>query len=315
MENNSNPSVCILLCTYNGEQYLYQQIESILQQEFTNWVICASDDGSVDSTKSILQKYQNRIGNDKFHIFDGPKRGYPHNFKFAATALKQYFDYYAFSDQDDIWLPHKQNQATKALIGRQNTSDLAATPMLYASVTNIVDSNNQFLRYSNIRRSPSFTHSLVENISGGNTMVFNRSLWKLFVSLPDHLDLISHDWTMYQLVTGAGGIVHYDTTPSINYRQHDDNKLGTKFSFKGKSDRLVRFFKLTYKREIDININALMTQVKHFTPSNQVSLKQFQAFRQGGIVQRLRYMFNTKFIRTSMIENLILKLGNLFRLM
>ena len=44
--------------------------------------------------------------------------------------------------------------------------------------------------------------------------------------------LISHDQTVYQLVTGTGGIVHYDTTPSINYRQHDDNKLGTKFSFK-----------------------------------------------------------------------------------
>lgn len=315
MDNTSNPNVCILLCTYNGEQYLDQQIESIMQQEFTNWVICASDDGSVDSTKSILEKYQNLIGNDKFHIFDGPKRGYPYNFKFAATALKQIFDYYAFSDQDDIWLPHKLDQATKALLGGQNADDLASTPMLYASVTNIVDVNNQFLRYSTIRRTPSFAHSLVENISGGNTMVFNRALWELFIGLPDHLDLISHDWTVYQLVAGAGGIVHYDTTPSINYRQHDDNKLGTKFSFKGKVDRLFRFLNLTYKREIDININVLLTQVKHFAPSNQVLLKRFQAFRQGGIVQRLRYILNAEFIRTSMIENLILKLGNLFKLM
>jgi glycosyltransferase involved in cell wall biosynthesis len=122
MENISNPDVCILLCTYNGEKYLDQQIESIMQQDFTNWVICASDDGSVDSTKSILEKYQNLIGKDKFHIFDGPKRGYPHNFKFAATALKQPYDYYAFSDQDDIWLPHKLDRANKALVGRQNAN-------------------------------------------------------------------------------------------------------------------------------------------------------------------------------------------------
>jgi glycosyltransferase involved in cell wall biosynthesis len=315
MENSLNPRVCILLCTYNGERYLNQQIESIMQQEFSNWVICASDDGSVDSTKSILKKYQDRIGKDKFHIFDGPKRGYPYNFKFAATALKQHFDYYAFCDQDDIWLPHKLDVGTKALTSLQNASYVTSMPMLYASVTNIVDGNNLFLRCSSIRRAPSFAHSLVENISGGNTMVFNRALWELFIGLPNHLELISHDWMAYQLVAGAGGIVHYDTTPSINYRQHSDNKLGTKFSLKGKVDRLFRFLKLEYKREIDINIGALITQVKYFTPSNQVLLRRFKAFRQGGIVRRLLYMIDTQFIRTSFIENLILKFGNLFKLM
>lgn len=315
MENNSNPTICILLCTYNGEKYLGQQIESIMLQEFTNWIICASDDGSVDRTKSILEKYQKIIGQDKFHIFDGPKRGYPHNFKFAATALNQDFDFYAFSDQDDIWLPHKLNMAIKTLIVRHNARDLEAKPMLYASVTNIVDENNQFWRCSAIRRSPDFAHSLVENISGGNTMVFNRSLWELFIGLPDHLDLVSHDWTVYQLVTGAGGIVHYDTTPSINYRQHDKNKLGTKFSFKGKVVRVLQFLNLSYKQEININLDALMTQEKHFTQSSQVLLRRFQTFRNGGIVQRLRFMLNSEFNRTSMIENLILKFGNLFKLM
>jgi len=315
MGNSLNPSVCILLCTHNGEQYLDQQIESIMQQKFTNWVICASDDGSVDGTKSILKKYQNRIGKDKFHIFDGPKRGYPHNFKFAATALKQHFDFYAFSDQDDIWLPHKLDLATKVLMGGQNAGDLPSTPMLYASVTNIVDKTNQFLRRSTIRRSPSFAHSLVENISGGNTMVFNRTLWELFTGLPDQIDLTAHDWTVYQLVSGAGGIVHYDTQPSINYRQHDHNQLGTKFSLRGKADRLFRFFNLTYKREIDININALITQEKYITPFHQNALKQFQAFRQGSMVYRLRFIFNSKFIRTSFLENMILKLGNVFGFM
>ena len=177
----------ILLCTYNGEKYIGQQIESIMQQDFTNWIICASDDGSVDDTKTILEKYQKIIGQDKFHIFDGPKKGYPHNFKFAATALNQDFDFYAFSDQDDIWLPHKLNKATRALIERHNASELLSMPMLYASVTNIVDCNNKICDIPPFD-TPSFAHSLVENLSGGNTTVFNRALWKLFVGLPDQQD-------------------------------------------------------------------------------------------------------------------------------
>lgn len=313
-ENHLKPSVCILLCTYNGENYLNEQITSIIKQEYSNWVICASDDGSTDKTKTILKKYQKSIGKDKFFIFEGPKKGFAKNFKFVASVLNKEFDYYAFCDQDDVWLPHKLHNAVNKLL-TINTQENQSKPILYASITNIVDRNNKFLRRSIIRRSPSFSHSLVENISGGNTMVINKYLRKLFIDLPDNIDLVSHDWTIYQLVTGLEGIIYYDKFPTINYRQHDNNQAGTKFTIIGKLSRLVRFFNYSFKRDIDTNLNIIMLNYELLSSQNKNALIKFQSYRSGDISQRFKYFFNEDFIRTNKLENMILKFGNLFKLM
>ncbi|KLV91750.1 hypothetical protein SK41_02122 [Klebsiella aerogenes] len=59
---NINDKIAVLLCTYNGEKYLKEQIDSIINQTYKNWVIYVSDDGSTDGTIAILEEYQRKLG-------------------------------------------------------------------------------------------------------------------------------------------------------------------------------------------------------------------------------------------------------------
>ena len=97
------PYVAVLMSTWNGEKYLQAQIDSILKQEGVQVKLIVRDDGSSDATAAILEEYQ-QAGKLSWHA--GKNLGYTASFmelcKNAPSA-----DYYAFSDQDDIWLPEK----------------------------------------------------------------------------------------------------------------------------------------------------------------------------------------------------------------
>src|SRR5262245_17410408 len=87
-------SVTILLCTFNGERFLAQQLASIELQTFKNWILIASDDGSSDQTKSILHAFRTSFTPGKVKIIDGPRRGAPANFLFLACGRNLASDYY-----------------------------------------------------------------------------------------------------------------------------------------------------------------------------------------------------------------------------
>src|SRR5262252_3759523 len=93
-------TVTILLCTLNGERFLAQQLASLERQTFANWKLLASDDGSSDHTRSMLQAFRASCEPGQVKIIDGPRRGAPANFLFLACAKQPASEYYAFCDQD-----------------------------------------------------------------------------------------------------------------------------------------------------------------------------------------------------------------------
>lgn len=99
--------VAILLATYNGERFLAAQLESLVHQTHQNWFLIASDDGSSDGTIKILKHYQERWPQGKLIIRRGPQGGYCKNFLTLACDKSVLADFYAFCDQDDVWLPEK----------------------------------------------------------------------------------------------------------------------------------------------------------------------------------------------------------------
>src|SRR5260370_17271178 len=99
----TRPSVTILLCTLNGERFLPEQLASLERQTFENWRLIASDDGSSDRTKPILQAFSRSFERGRIEITDGPRRGAPANFLFLAGRKDLTSEYYAFSDQVDVW--------------------------------------------------------------------------------------------------------------------------------------------------------------------------------------------------------------------
>ena len=94
--------VAVLMSTYNGEKYIRDQIDSILSQIKVNVTLFIRDDGSTDSTVKIITQYTEKYSNIKFWV--GENIGVGNSFMQLLYSLTDEFDYYAFSDQDDIWL-------------------------------------------------------------------------------------------------------------------------------------------------------------------------------------------------------------------
>ncbi len=296
-----NPSVTILLSTYNGAPYLKQQLDSIVQQEAVNIEMTASDDGSTDDTLKILETYNIRA-------LRGPQKGFAANFLSLLKRIEQKSEYYAFSDQDDVWETHKLKRAIKRL-----QSIDAKTPALYCARTALVDEAlNPIGQSPHFKKPPSFLNALVQNIGGGNTMVFNQAACALLAQTPDDHTLFAHDWWAYLLITGAGGIVIYDEVPSMYYRQHQKNLLGNNMSFKARLKRVRMLFEGGLKGWITSNNHALL-QLKHvLTPENQKILEAFEANRTRFVVPRFIRMLMLGIHRQTRLTQFGLLLGTLF---
>ena len=100
----TEPLIAILMCTYNGERFIAEQIDSFLNQTHKNIALWVSDDGSTDGTMIILKKYQEKFPKGRFKIINGPGKGFVMNFLSLICHKDVKADYYAFSDQDDICL-------------------------------------------------------------------------------------------------------------------------------------------------------------------------------------------------------------------
>ena len=109
------PLVAILMAVYNGAEFLPEQLNSLASQTYENWRLWVSDDGSADSTLDILHRYQESWGAEKLRLLAGPRRGFQANFLKLTAQRDITADYYAWSDQDDVWLPEKLARALECL--------------------------------------------------------------------------------------------------------------------------------------------------------------------------------------------------------
>ena len=98
------PHVAILMCTLNGERFLKEQLDSFTTQTHQDWTLWVSDDGSTDQTLEILRATQAEWGADRLKIVEGPRKGFARNFLSLACRAEIEAEYFAFSDQDDVWL-------------------------------------------------------------------------------------------------------------------------------------------------------------------------------------------------------------------
>lgn len=281
---SNEPLVAIFLCTYNGETYLEQQLVSIEQQTHSNWHLFVSDDGSTDATLEILLAFQGLWGPEKLTIRQGPKNGFSSNFLSLACDPTIRAGCYAFCDQDDVWAAPKLRVGVERLhrLGSQNS------PLLYCGRTTYVRADlTPFSRSPLFKRPPCFRNALVQSLAGGNTMLFSRGLKRLleFTSIRS---APSHDWWLYQLVTGAGGSVFYDETPQILYRQHNQALIGGNTSL---MSRFLRFYYLcrgVFKRWTHCNLQNLRQARECLTDDANNLVSRFLAMRSMGVVARLR---------------------------
>jgi len=291
-ENSKNaafgagPLVAILMGTHNGARFLPEQLDSLAAQTHQNWVLIASDDGSTDDTLRILKAYQAKWPAGKLIIKEGPKQGFCVNFLSMACDPKIRADYYAFCDQDDVWL------ATKLAVAIQNIAENQEEdiPYVYCGRTSYVNEKLKKIGCSPLFAFPrSFRNALIQSIAGGNTMVFNQST-KTSLEKVGVVQHPSHDWWVYQLVTGVGGDVFYDQTPQVLYRQHKDALVGGNNSFAARIERISMVFKGEFRRWSDQNVSILSAAQPWLTHGSRETLELFKKMRTATLKDRFRLM-------------------------
>jgi glycosyltransferase involved in cell wall biosynthesis len=303
------PKVAVLLCTYHGQPYLAEQLDSFAAQDYPNWQVWASDDGSEDNTLAILETYRKMWGGERLSIHTGPTQGSTENFLSLTCKAGVQADYYAYSDQDDIWENDKLDRAINWLMTVPED-----VPALYCSRTRLVDSANQDMGFSPLfNKPPSFANALIQNIAGGNTMVFNDATCKLLREVGTNIDVVTHDWWVYMVVSGCGGKIFYDEYPSLRYRQHDGNQVGMNSSWFA---RLIRFRMLlqgNFRSWNDRNLLVLQRFRYLLTPENQQVFDRFANARNRSLFPRLIGLEQSGIYRQTLLGNLGLVLAAIFK--
>lgn len=301
--------VAILLATYHGQHYLRDQLDSFAAQVYAHWEVWASDDGSQDDTHSILEYYRFLWGADRLSIHNGPREGFAANFLSLACKAEISADYFAYSDQDDVWEADKLVRAVNWL-----DSVPENVPALYCSRTRLVDEKNREIGRSPLfRKAPSFSNALVQSIAGGNTMVFNNAARSLLKIAGDQVSVASHDWWAYIVVVGCGGHIHYDSTPSVRYRQHGSNGFGSNSSIAGKLKRLSLLFTGRFRIWNDLHLSALTKLERHLTPDSKVTMERFSRARNRSLFFRVWGLAHCGVYRQTTMGNLGLIVASIFK--
>ena len=237
------------MSVYNGERYLREQIDSILNQKTPHELhLCIRDDGSRDKSCEIAEEYVSRYPN-RVSLIRGSNLGYNGSF-FSLLQSAHGYDYYSLSDQDDVWQEDKLQIACDAL---DSAGD--GTPALYASTSSLV--HDDLVPYGTTRRKEremSMYNTIVQNICPGHTQVMNKELLALLQREIDTKRIYVYDAWIAN-TANLYGVLLFDNTPHTFYRQYAGNQLG---SGAGKSGQLMRSLKrnktgdgLKYRRQIE----------------------------------------------------------------
>lgn len=222
--------VGILLATYNGEKYLKEQLDSIIDQTYKNWIIYISDDHSTDNTTDIICEYK-ELYKDKIVVIENENKLSSAKMNFANLFEKvDKLDYYIFCDQDDVW---DKEKITKLLYSIKKEEKLSKDlPILVYSDLKIVDEkldiiSDSLVRYENkfLPKNNIFNHILIENYFPGCAIMFNAKLKDKVKDIYSECEM--HDWWLTLVAAFCGKIVYIDE-PLHLYRQHTNNTIGAK---------------------------------------------------------------------------------------
>ena len=302
----ASKQVAVILGYFDGQPFIGEQLQSINKQTNAAPLIYLFDDASqtrfsfddLPLDQDLLSKI---CVSTRLHNV-----GFANNFLNAIASVPDEFEYFAFSDQDDVWHEDKLEKAIAAL--EKGNSE---QPALYCARTEITDATCEHtLGHTPLfNKPPSFANALVQNIGGGNTMVFNRAARDLILEATQDVTVVSHDWWCYQIVAGAGGHVIYDSEPCLKYRQHNHNLVGANASWRARLQRTRGLLRGRFREWNDINLVALSAHKKLLTKSNQRVLDDFVEARQSSLIKRLFLFKRSGIYRQTLFGNLGLLLG------
>ena len=214
----------ILLATYNGSKYLHEQLDSILSQSYGNINVIIRDDGSSDNTVMIIKEYEQKDNRVKLLSDNLGNLGFVRNFeKLMKNSTSEYL---MFSDQDDIWYNNKVETSYKRIKAIEEKNGKSC-PILVHTNSKIMnyETRTKSLFISDCAKNSSFENSFFNFFVQGSTMLINGSLKR--EALPFSKEVYLHDRYLH-LIAEFIGIRAYIDTPTMDYRQHSNNEIGSR---------------------------------------------------------------------------------------
>jgi len=236
----------ILLATYNGEKYIKEQLESILNQTYANFNLLISDDKSTDNTVEILKEYEKK--DNRIKVFTQETNlGYIKNFEFLLKQVTS--EYYMLSDQDDVWHKDKVSKSYDKLTKENLDLVFCDLEVVDKDLNTIHNSMFRFLKIDKrIKKYDDYRLIYLDNCVTGCTIISRKKFLDLILPLPSTTKYLVHDYWI-ALVISMHGKFSYIDEPLIKYRQHGNNEIGT--------DKIsTKFSKFSDVRDLFINVKT-----------------------------------------------------------
>lgn len=269
-----NDKIAILLGCYNGEKYIKDQINSILNQSYNDFTLYIHDDGSVDKTKQIIQEIAKK--DHRIKLLEYPKEGIGAMGNFFNLLKRVDSKYYMFSDQDDIWKKDKIAKTFMAIKEEEykhpNTPIVICTDLIVTD-SNMKETSSSYWEYAGIYPEffSDFTKFAASSVATGCTMLFNQEA-KMSAERWSKDKAIMHDAWITLCTIKDGGILKCLKEPLILYRQHGNNTLGV-------TGTSAKSFGLCYR-------------IKHIRPMFLQNKGQYQMLKSLGYPSLLEFIKN-----------------------
>jgi glycosyltransferase involved in cell wall biosynthesis len=293
--------VAVLLSTFNGQDFLNEQLDSVLHQNGVYIELFIRDDGSSDETRNILNRYDNNYTN--VHVVYGENIGVAKSFiELAIKVYRQYkaFDGYAFCDQDDLWFSGKVKSAQELMN--------STVPSLVATKFYISDDKLNPISKSSFNEDFSLGNLIVEGQIPGCVMHFNYKLLKDYVSVVDTVEgkrTVIHDHLLL-LVCALKGEIYCTSDEQMHYRQHSNNVIG---SSKGIWDSILKYKKyLTRLRKSRTFYDEIVMLTHLLDGVNSTREVSYALMSGGGLFSRLNCAFSNVLYKRNFLSNLFFKL-------
>ncbi len=217
-------TIDVLLPTYNGEKYIKEQIDSILNQTYQNIQLIISDDCSKDHTLEILKEYEKK--DNRITVYEQKENlGCTKNYEFLLKQVKN--EIYMLSDQDDVWKPEKIEKTYEQLQKEKADLVFGDLEIVNEKLETIAPSFNQFMKLDKKIKKYKNTYQLnyLYNCITGCTIMSKKKWLEKILPLPTKSKYVIHDYWI-GLIISLEGKLSYMPEKYIKYRQHENNEVG-----------------------------------------------------------------------------------------
>lgn len=313
MEKIEKKRFLILMATYNGEKYIRKQLDSIFGQKMVDVTILVRDDGSVDQTQSILKEFESKTNRIIYaDTAEDTEHGPMHNFysliKYAQNNYVDNFDYFAFSDQDDIWHDNKLITLSSSF-SKENRPQLA-----YANYEIIDENDRVILKNADKQIGLNSGNQLIllfnNSFAWGHSIIFN-SIFLKNVKLDNDIlkSGFPHDVYFAKLAVLMNGLI-YVPNILVSYRRHSQNVSG--ISYKVTFYAFLKRINLWRESKIYANVvNGTLLTISKNKNSKFINVKDalnIQGLLESGGYPVIKYFHKNNIFRKQGTRDLMMKL-------